>query len=98
MNELDISVQKLLLKMEQELLAAKASGTNSQVRERVQAIKTLCELVLESQTGETTRELPRMNPVIPTNERQILTPSPLQTQLKKLQIDDESNGDSLFDF
>jgi hypothetical protein len=97
-NELDISVQKLLLKMEQELQAAKSSGTNSQVRERVQAIKTLCELVLESQTGETTRDLPRSQPVIPAIGEQILTPSPLQTQPKKLQIDDESNGDSLFDF
>lgn len=95
---MDISVQKLLLKMDQELQAAKSSGTNSQVRERVQAIKTLCELVLESQMGETTRELPRANLMIPTNEKQILTPSPLQTQPKKLQIDDESNGDSLFDF
>lgn len=95
---MDISVQKLLLKMDQELQAAKSSGTNSQVRERVQAIKTLCELVLESQMGETTRELPRANPMVPTNEKQILTPSPLQTQPKKLQIDDESNGDSLFDF
>lgn len=84
--------------MDQELQAAKSSGTNSQVRERVQAIKTLCELVLESQMGETTRELPRANPMVPTNEKQILTPSPLQTQPKKLQIDDESNGDSLFDF
>jgi hypothetical protein len=94
-NELDISVQKLLLKMEQELQAAKSSGKTSHVRERVQAIKTLCELVLESQTGEVTRS----NPVIPTiREQQILTPSPIQTQPKKLQIDDESNGDSLFDF
>lgn len=95
---MDISVQKLLLKMEQELQAAKSSGTNSQVRERVQAIKTLCELVLESQMGEPTHELPRANPMIPIKEKQILTPSPLQTQPKKLQIDDESNGDSLFDF
>nr|WP_285852297.1 YwdI family protein [Robertmurraya korlensis] len=95
---MEISVQKLLLKMEQELQAAKSSGTNSQVRERVHAIKTLCELVLESQSGETTRGLPRVNPVIPTKVEQILTSSPVQTQPKKLQIDDESNGDSLFDF
>lgn len=95
---MDISVQKLLLKMEQELQAAKSSGTNSRVRERVQAIKTLCELVLESHPSETTRELPRVNPTMPTKREQILTPSPVQTQPKKLQIDDESNGDSLFDF
>ncbi len=95
---MDISVQKLLLKMEQELQAAKSSGTNSQVRERVQAIKTLCELVLESHSSETKRELPRVNPTMPATREQILTPSPVQTQPKKLQIDDESNGDSLFDF
>jgi hypothetical protein len=97
-NELEISVQKLLLKMEQELLEAKSSGTTAQVRERIQAIKTLCELVLDHPSGETKRELVRSNPEIRAIPQQVPTPSPIQPQPKRLQIDEESNGDSLFDF
>lgn len=91
-------MQKLLLKMEQELLEAKSSGTTAQVRERIQAIKTLCELVLDNQSGETKRDLIRSNPVIPRIPQQTLAPSPIQQQPQRLQIDEESNGDSLFDF
>nr|WP_244926475.1 YwdI family protein [Cytobacillus firmus] len=49
---MNISVQKLLGKMEKELLEAKSSSSDARIRERVQAIKSLCELILdESDAG-----------------------------------------------
>ncbi|GLB59124.1 YwdI family protein [Cytobacillus sp. NCCP-133] len=91
---MNISVQKLLGKMEKELLEAKTGQSEARIRERVQAIKALCELVLEeSDTVIST-------PAAASSSRTYSAPAaePANLQPKKMKMDDEANGDSLFDF
>lgn len=90
---MNISVEKLLGKMEEELSLAKGAATLASQRERIHSIKTLCELVLEEPSpppiteSAVRREMPALQqaaPVIP--------------QPRKLQMEEEANGDSLLDF
>ncbi|TKC16872.1 YwdI family protein [Robertmurraya kyonggiensis] len=90
---MNISVQKLLGKIEEELRQAKSSDSEARMREKIYAVKTLCELVLEEQSSSS------------NTLQSFSTPAPIQTQrmnpygqVPKMKIDEESNGDSLFDF
>jgi hypothetical protein len=96
---LNISVQKLLGKMEEELKQAKTSTSEERVREKIYAVKALCELVLDEQSGT------KLEPLTPPAQIQTQTQTQTQTQIvnsigqpPKMKIDEESNGDSLFDF
>ncbi|MBS4212535.1 YwdI family protein [Neobacillus rhizophilus] len=108
---MNISVQKLLAKMEEELNQARASHKEESLRERVYSIKILCELILEEkQTGRDVQ--PATAPIQQATTAQVFQPAAFQpavqqpifqqpaslTQPKKLELDDEANGDSLFDF
>lgn len=94
---MNISVQKLLGKIEEELRQAKQSETEAKMREKIYAVKTLCELVLEEQPNAETA----IKTIMPSP-----APVPVQTQMltqtygqpPKMKIDEDSNGDSLFDF
>jgi hypothetical protein len=78
--------------MEKELVEAKNSSSEARIRERVQAIKSLCELVLEeSETGSTVAASVSHTYSTPAAQSANLQP-------KKMKMDDEANGDSLFDF
>jgi hypothetical protein len=114
---MNISFQKLLMKMEDELRLAKTADTETAQRERIHSIKTLCELVLDEPVqqgaGATGYSSPGTGrnivqpappqyvaaqpaftqPQMPANQ-----PSPMMPQPKKLEMEDDSNGDSLFDF
>jgi hypothetical protein len=84
---MNISVQKLLAKMEEEL----ATVTEENLVEKVYSIKTLCELILDE------KQIKRESPAplqIPT-QGYIQQPPMIP---KKLVVDEEANGDSLFDF
>ncbi|GIN63123.1 hypothetical protein J27TS8_31160 [Robertmurraya siralis] len=84
---MNISMQSLLGKIEEELKQAKQSDSEVRTREKIYAIKTLCELVLEQKTS---RQSPA--PIIePQRAVQYQQPA-------KMKVDDEANGDSLFDF
>ena len=52
---MNISVEKLLHKIEEELKGAKGTNSNAKIRQRVHAIKTMCELILEESTTVTSR-------------------------------------------
>lgn len=118
---MNISLQKLLLKMEEELRLARIAETERGQRERIHSIKTLCELVLDEpvqqgagKTGSGSSDTARqpvqaapqyvppqpgfaqqayVQPQMPVNQPMPVTPQP-----KKLEMDDNANGDSLFDF
>lgn len=83
-----ISLHKLLQKMAEEIKQAQASTSETKTRERIQAIKTLCELVLDEPENKQKLES------VPTMLAQPLTIN----QSQRLQVDDEANGESLFDF
>ncbi|MFE8701908.1 YwdI family protein [Cytobacillus sp. FJAT-54145] len=90
---MSIPVRKLLEKMEQEMTQAKRSESSAHIRERVHAIKTLCELVLDEQV--------KMEGTLKVATSTSITqgqPVSVQQQTKRMEIDDQSNGESLFDF
>ena len=112
---MNISLQKLLSKMEEELGLAKASETEAAQRERIHSIKTLCELVLDEPVHQEARKsvgsstATGMNtaaaapqyiaqPAFTQPQTPVNQPSPLMPQPKKLEMEDQANGDSLFDF
>jgi hypothetical protein len=94
----NISVDKLLTKIEEELKLAKTSTKQENLREKVYSIKILCELILEE------KQNPQAAPptTTPVYQPVIAQPSFQQpvslNQPKKLEMEDEANGDSLFDF
>jgi Family of unknown function (DUF5327) len=94
----NISVEKLLVKIEEELKLAKNSTRQENLREKVYSIKILCELILDDkqvQPEPKTTPLAAYQPVIAQTTFQ--QPVSLN-QPKKLEMEDEANGDSLFDF
>lgn len=95
---MSISVHQLLDKMEDQLKEAKNSSSESRIRERVYAIKSLCELLLEQEeNGTSTNRTVAFNPSPMLPQGQGLNPPIQQVQTQKLKLD-EGNGDSLFDF
>ena len=95
---MNISVEKLLRKIEEELTLAKKSTKQENLREKVYSIKILCELILDEKQRQ--QEAP-LNPV-PAYQPVTVQPSFQQpvtlNQPKKLEMEDEANGDSLLDF
>lgn len=84
------SVQKCLAKIEEEL----ATLNEETLREKVYSIKVLCELILDEKQIKS--ESPALLQTAPkTFIQQPIMP---KVQPKKLVVDDEANGDSLFDF
>ncbi|MBP3039210.1 YwdI family protein [Bacillaceae bacterium Marseille-Q3522] len=93
-----ISIHTLLNKIEAELQAAKTSASEAGIRERVHGIKTLCELILENHQGSEEKMVPND----PVSSQPIPgTVQPVQSnhlQGRKMDLGDEANGDSIFDF
>lgn len=92
-KSLDISVNKLLAKIENELLQAKGSMNEARLREKVYSMKVLCELILEEPQKDSGsyvtvgQELPKV----------LSEPPVTLTQPRKIEMN-EANGDSLLDF
>lgn len=78
--------------MEHELKEAKACSSSPEMREKIYAIKSLCELILETQTSSTSVNTYNTTPII-----QPVTGQQATNESNRLQID-EANGDSIFDF
>lgn len=100
---MNISVEKLLHKIEEELKEAKGTNSNAKIRERVHAIKTMCELILEESTTVTSTTTTSVAMNQPSN---LVVSNPAYSgqvasrpnQQERLIIDEESNGESIFDF
>ena len=105
---MNISVNKLLAKIEDELKQAKGAQKDEQLREKIYSIKILCELILdekhETDANSESRQ-PIQQPYVqpqPVYQQQVFQQPVVQQpsvigQPKKIDID-EANGDSLFDF
>jgi hypothetical protein len=93
----NISVEKLLKKIEEELKLAKNSTKQENLREKVYSIKILCELILDEKQSQ--QELPVKAAAYQPVMVQPAVQQPVSlNQPKKLEMEDEANGDSLFDF
>ena len=99
---MNISIQTLLTKIDGELKQAKSSTKQESLREKVYSIKILCELILDEKS-----EMPLNQPASvitkPVFQQTAMTQQVFQQpaslpQAKKIEMDDEANGDSLFDF
>ncbi|WP_313803312.1 YwdI family protein [Cytobacillus sp.] len=90
---MNISVQKLLKKIEEELHEAKGNTNEARIRERIYSIKSLCELILDEQVMPAASK----STFVPQQPVQQVQPVSIQ-QPKRLEMEDDANGDSLFDF
>ncbi|MCA1033333.1 MULTISPECIES: YwdI family protein [Bacillaceae] len=93
---MQIPVGNLLAKIEKELQGAKSSSSEEMIRERVYSIKALCELLLE---GEKTSSEP-VRPAASYIPQPVQESVPLASiqQPRKMNMENEANGDSIFDF
>ncbi|SFB03263.1 MULTISPECIES: YwdI family protein [unclassified Bacillus (in: firmicutes)] len=96
-------MKKLLSKIENELVQAKGSTDQGRLREKVYAMKALCELILDEEANSIEETSVYSQPI---PARQMVAPlmpaQPYQGlglgEPKKLDLQEEANGDSLFDF
>lgn len=95
-----ISYNTILNKMEEKIREAKMEDSDAKVREYVQAIKVLSEVILDEKSESvapknfsvsTQQMFVQSSPAISTPQTTSLSPN-------KLETDDGANGDSIFDF
>ncbi|NMD72322.1 YwdI family protein [Bacillus sp. DNRA2] len=95
---MNIPLHKLLQKMEEEIRKAQTTSSEANIRERVQAIKTLCELVLDEAGSDVqVKAIPALGVGVSSSMFQAQSQPVRQPPGRKLD-EDEANGDSLFDF
>ena len=94
-----ISSRTLLSKMAEKVNEARVETDAAKIRELIQAVKTLCEVILEDPAPHSTGQKTPEN-VVPMQIQQssatVETSGPLKE--KRLVTDDGANGDSIFDF
>jgi Family of unknown function (DUF5327) len=96
---MNISVNRLLDKIGDELTEAKKVDSEAKIRERVYAIKAICELILEeSSVTRRTETISRSNQVVPPMPLMEPIQVPQVPQQNRLKTDDGANGESLLDF
>ncbi|MCQ6274562.1 YwdI family protein [Bacillus sp. V3B] len=95
---MNISVNKLFDKMEEELREAKKMSSDAKIRERTYAIKAICELILEESSFTTNKEISKV--VSPTPPPAFVQPIKVveTPQQNRIKTEDGANGESLFDF
>lgn len=90
---MNISIQKMLGKIEKELQAAKNVSSASLVREKIYAIKTMCDLILEESETEWPTEVEAAKFVSASPSGKINVQQP-----RRMEMEDDANGESIFDF
>lgn len=85
---MNIPITTILMKMEEQLRQAKTTASPQHLREHIAIVRALCDLVLEEETKEMT--------VSPSVEVSPLSIS--QGKSERIEIGDDANGPSLFDF
>ncbi len=95
---MNISVEKLLMKIEEELKQAKNSSKQENLREKVYSIKILCELILDEKQNRQEVPVARFRCLISLSWHSRHSAASIIKSAKKIEMEDEANGDSLFDF
>lgn len=98
---MQISHHVILKKIEEKVIEAKNSSSQSKIREHMQAIKTLTELILEDtkdsyvESSDVQKSLTSIQatPQIPISNKPAMSLSE-----NKIEMEDGANGDSIFDF
>ncbi|WP_066372525.1 YwdI family protein [Neobacillus fumarioli] len=95
---MNISLQKLLTKIEEEVRQAKSVQKEDVLREKIYSIKILCELILDEHQEKREPSWSTAAKVQPPFVQQSIQQPAAIPQAKRLELDDGANGDSLFDF
>ena len=95
---MDISVNKLLDKIAAELTEAKRAGSEAKIRERTQAIKAICELILDEAPSVKRVEAVKVDGPVPQPGFVPQTAPLMMPQQERMVMEDEANGESIFDF
>ncbi|UQD53639.1 hypothetical protein C0971_17620 [Bacillus methanolicus] len=90
---MNISIQKLLGKIEHELQAAKSISSASLVREKIYAIKTMCDLILEESQTDLPAQVESSKFVSASTSGTLHVQPP-----RRMEMEDDANGESIFDF
>lgn len=89
-----VSQKTILSKMEACLQKAKRSEGSRELREHVRALQALCDVILE----DTTQNQSSLTPAVKESDSNRVGASKVELTSKKIETEDGSNGDSLFDF
>lgn len=84
--------------MQQELQSAKGEASEQKIRERLMAIRTLCDLVLDEAPVEVKRVESAPVQPMPKAVQPISSMQPTTIQNTTKLEEKDANGDSLFDF
>jgi hypothetical protein len=96
---MDIHISKLLAKMEKEVRMAMNGSSESEVRERLLAVKTLCDLVLEERSGESQESVkPKLQASKPLEMDALQLQKMIGASSFNKKKEEVDSGDSLFDF
>jgi hypothetical protein len=97
---MNIPHHSVIKRMEQELVKAKSADKSQQIREHINSIKVLCEVLLEENNQGMGFNAPvQSQQTIPYATQQQPVQKPVSIQKEEpLKTDDGANGDSLFDF
>lgn len=90
---MEVPFATILTKIAEEVNKAQSSQNVQQMREHVAAIRVLCDIILEN----TAQQEKDVN-VIPINELVRQMPQSPTTKSERIDIGDDANGPSLFDF
>jgi Family of unknown function (DUF5327) len=97
----NIHVSKLLQKMEEELLKAKASDSDKEMTEKLNVIKSLCEVILDEKPNSLNIASPAAKEINPAELQKMMGNLPVKQQptiISSPLKENDANGDSLFDF
>ncbi|HZG59066.1 MAG TPA: YwdI family protein [Anoxybacillus sp.] len=88
---MNISITTILAKMANEIHEAQSHHNMQQIREHAAVIRALCDLILErSNEEQTANTMP--------NDELIKLIQPSSASNERIEIGDDANGPSLFDF
>jgi Family of unknown function (DUF5327) len=95
---MNVSHEKVLQKMEQEMAAARNAAPGS-IERHIYAIKSMCDLLIGTamdMPAPASAPKPAASPAMVPS----MTPQPVQVvgQKERIATEDGSNGDSIFDF
>ena len=90
---MEVPFTTILTKITEEVNKAQLGQNTQQIREHVAAIRVLCDIILEN----TAQQEKDVN-IIPINELVRQMPQSPTTKSERIDIGDDANGSSLFDF
>ncbi|BDG33923.1 hypothetical protein PthBH41_36350 [Parageobacillus thermoglucosidasius] len=88
---MNIPIAAILTKMEEQLRQAKTAASQQRLREHIAAVRALCDLVLEKEEAEAKE-------TTAVSSAAVVPLSIPQGKSERIDIGDDANGPSLFDF